>query len=73
MDRGPGDQEGGEPIQLIRIKPSGKVEIDPKALDIISACDLPVGFVTLSGKYRTGKSFLLNKLLYLEGRGVHLF
>lgn len=42
----------------------------PQARDIIAACDLPVGFVCLAGKYRTGKSFLLNKLLYLDGKGV---
>jgi GTPase Era involved in 16S rRNA processing len=29
-----------------------------------------VGFCSLAGKYRTGKSFLLNKLLGLEGSGV---
>lgn len=66
----PKELEDGEPVQLIRIRASGKVEIDPKALDIIAGCDMPVGFVTLAGKYRTGKSFLLNKLLYLEGKGV---
>lgn len=33
----------------------------------------PVGFVCLAGKYRTGKSFLLNKLLNLQGKGVILF
>lgn len=44
----------------------------PKALDIICSCDLPVGFACLAGKYRTGKSFLLNKLLYLDNKGVRL-
>jgi GTPase Era involved in 16S rRNA processing len=29
-----------------------------------------VGFCSLAGKYRTGKSFLLNKLLGLRGKGV---
>ena len=64
------NEEGGEPIQLVRIKPSQQVEVNPQALDLISECDLPVGFVCLAGKYRTGKSFLLNKLLYLERKGV---
>lgn len=27
-------------------------------------------FVVLAGKYRTGKSFLLNRLLDLQGEGV---
>ena len=43
--------------------------MDPKALDIIAECDLPVGFVTLVGKYRIGKSSLLNRLLNLSGQG----
>ena len=34
---------------------------------------MPVGFACLCGKYRTGKSFLINKLLKLEGKGVHYF
>lgn len=63
--------EDGYPIQLVKIRPSGKIEIEEKALQIISECDLPVGFVAVVGKYRTGKSFLLNKLLYLEGKGVN--
>ena len=32
----------------------------------------PVGFVCLAGKYRTGKSFLLNKLLGLRGAGFRV-
>lgn len=31
-----------------------------------------VGFVSLAGKYRTGKSFLLNKLLGLKKTGVRI-
>ena len=63
--------EQGQPIQLIQIRPSGKINVDERALDIIAQCDdAPVGFVCLVGKYRGGKSFLLNKLLFLQGRGV---
>jgi len=32
-----------------------------------------IGFVSLAGRYRTGKSFLLNRLLDLSGDGVNLF
>ena len=60
----------GEAIQLIKIKPSGQIEISDKGLDVIANCDLPVGFVSLVGKYRTGKSFLMNQLLGIEGKGV---
>jgi hypothetical protein len=60
----------GEPVQLIKISYTGSVSVDSTALDIISSCDEPVGFACLVGKYRTGKSFLLNKLLNLPGNGV---
>jgi predicted GTPase len=60
----------GRPIQLIRILPSGKIEINEEALAIIASIDEPVGFVSLVGKTRTGKSCLLNKLLHIAGDGV---
>lgn len=67
------DNIPGRPIQLIRIRPYGKIEVDQNALDLISNCDMPVGFCCVAGKYRTGKSFLLNKLLKLEGNGVNIW
>lgn len=39
------------------------------AIDLINSYDQPVALVCLAGKYRTGKSFLLNKLMKLKGRG----
>jgi GTP-binding protein EngB required for normal cell division len=45
------------------------IELDDKALDIIADCDLPVGFVVFTGKYRIGKSSLMNRLLRLRGDG----
>jgi hypothetical protein len=66
-----GDVGGpGRPIQLIRIRPYGQIEVDQAALEIITNCERPVGFCCLAGKYRTGKSFLLNRLLKLEDNGV---
>ena len=59
------------PIQLIKIKPSGDMELDEAALDLINSYNKPVGFVCVAGKFRTGKSFLLNKLLGLKGKGVN--
>ena len=68
------DENGpGEPIQLIKITEYGMIQANPSALDLIASCDLPVGFCCLAGKYRTGKSFLLNKLLRLEGQGVNYY
>lgn len=65
----PNDDEG-HPIQLIRIKPTGKIEINNEALDLIASYDKPVGFVSLVGKTRTGKSCLMNRLLNIKGDGV---
>lgn len=62
----------GRPIQLIRIRPTGKIEINNEALDIIASYNQPVGFVSLVGKTRTGKSCLLNRLLNIKGQGVPL-
>jgi len=39
-------------------------------LEIIASFDQPVGFVSLVGKMRTGKSCLMNRLLHLSGEGV---
>lgn len=58
------------PVQLVKFKPNGQIELDDAALDLISMYNKPIGFVCLAGKYRTGKSFLLNKLLDLRGAGV---
>jgi hypothetical protein len=63
-------ESSGEPVQLIRIKPNGKVEVVEEALNIIAQYNMPVGFVSLVGKMRTGKSCLLNRLLQLTGKGV---
>lgn len=57
---------------MVRIRPNGAVELDEGALELISMYNKPVGFVCLAGKYRTGKSFLLNKLLDLRGTGVQI-
>lgn len=58
-------------MQLIRIKEDGKIEVNEEALNLIAQYNLPVGFVSLVGKMRTGKSCLLNRLLQLTGKGVN--
>ena len=57
-------------MQLIRIRQDGKIEVNEEALNLIAQYNLPVGFVSLVGKMRTGKSCLLNRLLQLTGKGV---
>ena len=52
------------------MKPNGEFEVNHDALELINSYNKPVGMVCLAGKYRTGKSFLLNKLLEIGGSGV---
>ena len=57
-------------MQLLKVLNNGKIELNEEALNLIASCDAEVGFVSLVGKMRTGKSCLLNRLLGLPGRGV---
>ncbi|XP_038600918.1 guanylate-binding protein 1-like [Tachyglossus aculeatus] len=50
------------PICLIENSSSGQLVVNPKALDILSGISQPVVVVAIVGLYRTGKSYLMNKL-----------
>ena len=54
--------ENGEPLQLIRVKEDGQFELVEETAKKILDTDGNVGFCCLAGKYRSGKSFLLNRL-----------
>ena len=41
---------------------SGQLMVNPEALKILSAIGQPVVVVAIVGLYRTGKSYLMNKL-----------
>ena len=63
--------DDGEPLQLVKFdRNTGEFTIEAKAAQVLSAVQGNVGFCSLAGKYRTGKSFLLNQLLCLKGPGV---
>ena len=48
---------------LVKLMPIGKFEINPEAEEFLqSLADVKLGVVAVCGKYRTGKSYLLNKL-----------
>ena len=57
-------------MQLLKVLPSGKIELVEDTLSLIASCDTEVGFVSIVGKMRTGKSCLMNRILSLTGRGV---
>jgi hypothetical protein len=59
-------------MQLLRIQRNGHIDINEDAINLIASCNSEIGFVSVVGKMRTGKSCLLNRLLGLTGRGVLL-
>jgi len=64
------DAQDGQPLQLIKVDArSGKFMLNEEAAEELSKYEGNISFVTVAGKYRTGKSFLLNKLLNLRGEG----
>lgn len=63
--------DDGQPLQFIKYdKSTGKFTVEPEAVQVLLDTPGNVGFCSLAGKYRTGKSFLLNQLLCLKGQGV---
>uniref|UniRef100_A0A493THJ2 GB1/RHD3-type G domain-containing protein n=1 Tax=Anas platyrhynchos platyrhynchos TaxID=8840 RepID=A0A493THJ2_ANAPP len=51
-----------EPLCLVRNGPDGVLRADPAALEVLSSIGQPVVVVAIAGRYRTGKSFLMNRL-----------
>ena len=51
-----------EPIQLITAEDNG-LQVNPEALQILKGVDRPMVVVGVAGLYRTGKSYLLNKMI----------
>ena len=60
-------------MQLLKMLPNGKIQLVEETLSLIASCETEVGFVSIIGKMRTGKSCLLNRMLGLTGRGVILY
>ncbi|WMV49125.1 hypothetical protein MTR67_042510, partial [Solanum verrucosum] len=51
------------PIRFVYCDEKGKFQIDPEALAILQLVKEPVGIVSVCGRARQGKSFILNQLL----------
>lgn len=68
------DCSDGQPLQLVRIKNNRTFEIVPETADYLSKeIEGGVAVCSIVGKYRTGKSFLLNRLLNLsENNGFNV-
>lgn len=54
------------PLQLIRIDDDGKCHLEDNAVSILNQIHGRLAVVGVAGLYRTGKSFLLNRLLGLQ-------
>ncbi len=52
-----------KPIQFISIDKNGRCQINSEAIEMISAINENIAIVCVAGLYRTGKSYLLNRLL----------
>ncbi|XP_041091294.1 guanylate-binding protein 1-like [Polyodon spathula] len=50
------------PVCLIENSSTGQLRVNQQALEILSQIDQPVVVVAIVGLYRTGKSYLMNKL-----------
>uniref|UniRef100_A0A8B9QVQ9 GB1/RHD3-type G domain-containing protein n=1 Tax=Anas platyrhynchos TaxID=8839 RepID=A0A8B9QVQ9_ANAPL len=51
-----------QPLCLVRNGPKGKLSLNPKVLKVLRGIWQPVVVVAIAGRYRTGKSFLMNRL-----------
>ena len=58
-----------EALQLISVTPGGALELNQDALAIIRNVPKPVAIVGVAGQYRTGKSYLLNRVILNRGTG----
>mmetsp|Transcript_4879 Transcript_4879/g.9126 ORF Transcript_4879/g.9126 Transcript_4879/m.9126 type:complete len:437 (+) Transcript_4879:1130-2440(+) len=54
------------PIRFIDIEDDGSCRLNPEAVDMLAAIKEDVCVVSVAGLYRTGKSFLLNRLIGLQ-------
>lgn len=56
-------------VPLISITADNKMEIGKQALEILAAIPKPIAVVGVAGQYRTGKSYLLNKVILDQNKG----
>ena len=56
----------GGPLQLIGIDDNGRCKVEEYAASILQQITGKIAVVGVAGLYRTGKSFLMNRLLGLQ-------
>ena len=58
-----------EAIPLISVTDSNTLALNPQALKILDSIEKPLAVVGVAGKYRTGKSYLLNRVILNKNKG----
>ncbi|XP_065276037.1 guanylate-binding protein 1-like [Emys orbicularis] len=61
-----------EPMCLIENSPDGELQLNQRALALLQSVRQPVVVVAIAGLYRTGKSYLLNRLAGKDWGGFSL-
>ncbi|MFS8021166.1 putative guanylate-binding protein [Helianthus anomalus] len=51
------------PIRLVYCDEKGKFQMDPEAVSVLQLVKEPVGIVSVCGRARQGKSFILNQVV----------
>ena len=62
--------DGGHAISMVNYDPSlGQFVINQEAFEVIRQQSNPLGVISVAGMYRTGKSYLLNRMLLNRSNG----
>ena len=62
--------DDGKALSMVNYDPSlGQFVINPDALEVIRQLQNPIGVISVAGMYRTGKSYLLNRMLLNRSGG----
>lgn len=56
-------------IPLVTVDPEGKYIFQEEAADFLRSLQGPIGVISVAGLYRTGKSYLLNRMLLNRSNG----
>jgi hypothetical protein len=63
------DQFSEKAIQLVRVSTDGNFEVTPEGLAFLKQIEGPIVVLGVAGMYRTGKSYLLNKVILKSKKG----
>ena len=63
-------KDDGHAIPMVNFDmEKGKFFISPEAIEVLKSLDSPLGVISVAGMYRTGKSYLLNRMLLNRSGG----